>query len=102
MKGILKLVESYIVHTAPIRVGLVLNVTDSRSASGLEDAGVAMQCAMNYIIQLKDAPTALNFLRSVMTRAKDKVTVEDVKEELSKQFNDDPMDILGNLSNNNQ
>lgn len=83
------------IHTAPIRVGLVLNVSDSHSLTGLKDAAVAMQCALNYVTQSKDPATAIGFLRSVMKEAKDRVTVEDVKEQIRKEFSDDPNDILG-------
>lgn len=91
----LKLIESFVIHTAPIRVGLVLNVSDSHSLNGLRDAGVAMQCALNYVTQSKDAATALGFLRTVMKEAKDRVTVEDVKQQIKKEFGEDPTDILG-------
>lgn len=92
---ILKLVESFVIHTAPIRVGLVLNVSDSHSLNGLQDAGVAMQCALNYVTQSKDSATAIAFLRTVMKEAKDRVTVEDVKEQIRKEYSEDPNDILG-------
>lgn len=93
---ILKLIESFVIHTAPIRVGIILNVSDSHSLNGLQDAGVAMQCALNYVTQSKDPATAIAFLRSVMKEAKEHVTVEDVKEQIRKQFGEDPNDILGN------
>lgn len=92
---ILKLVESFVVHTAPIRVGLVLNVSDSHSLNGLQDPGVAMQCALNYVTQVKDPATALGFLRTIMKEAKERVTVDDVKEQIRKEYAEDPNDILG-------
>lgn len=73
----------------------MLNVSDSHSLTGLQDAGVAMQCALNYVTQLKDPATALGFLRTVMKEAKDRVTVEDVKEQIRKEFGEDPSDVLG-------
>lgn len=93
--GVLKLVESFVVHTAPIRVGIVLKVDDSKSINGLQDAGVAMQCALNYVLQAKDGVAALGFINSVLTRADGKVTVDDVKEQIRKQFREDPEEILG-------
>lgn len=56
-----------------------------------------MQCALNYVSQVKDPATALGFLRSVMKLAKeDQVTVDHVKEQIRKEFAEDPTDILGN------
>ncbi|XP_074027064.1 UDP-glucose-glycoprotein glucosyltransferase [Leptinotarsa decemlineata] len=94
-RGVLKLVESFVLHTAPIRVGIVFNVTDSSNLSGLDDAGVAMQCALNYVTQSKDAPTALSFIRTILQAAEERVTVEDVKAHLRSQYDEDPVDILG-------
>lgn len=64
-KGVLKLLESFVVHTAPIRVGLVFAVNSSTSVTGLDDAGVAMVCAYNYVAQQKNPQAALNFINSV-------------------------------------
>lgn len=70
-------------------------MSDSHSLNGLHDAGVAMQCALNYVSQSKDAAAAIGFLRTVMKEAKERVTVEDVKEQIRKEFGEDPTDILG-------
>ncbi|CAH0557003.1 unnamed protein product [Brassicogethes aeneus] len=95
-RGILKLVESFVIHTAPIRVGMVLTVNSSASLDGFKDAGVAMQCAFNYVWQKKGHPAALTFIRTVMGAANGKkVTVDNVKSELKKQFSDDVDDIIG-------
>ncbi|KAJ8942871.1 hypothetical protein NQ314_009935 [Rhamnusium bicolor] len=94
-RELLKLVESFVIHTAPLRIGIVFNVNDSTTLNGLEDAGVAMQCALNYVTQKKDAPTALGFIRSILGSADGKVTVENVKDKLKREYGDDPDDILG-------
>lgn len=96
VRPLFKLIESFVVHVSPIRVGVVFNVNASKSVTGLQDAGVAMLCAFNYVQQSKDALTAFSFLRSIMKRADDnQVTVEDVKKELRSQYSEDPNDILG-------
>lgn len=82
------------VHSAPLRVGIVLSVNSSSSVTGLDDVGVALLCGFNYVMQNKDAVTALSFLHQV-AGSTDKVTVEDVKQYLRKKFDDDPLDILG-------
>lgn len=94
-KDVLKLVESFVIHTAPIRVGIVFKVNDATALNGLKDAGVAMQCALNYVMQKKDGPAALRLINSILDKANEKVTVNDVKEQLMKQYGDDPEDILG-------
>lgn len=96
MKGILKLVESFVVHSAPIRVGLVLSVNHTTGTTGLDDVSVAILCGFNYVAQTSDGVKALNFLNNVLEAAKDeKVTVEDVKSVLEKKFNADVNDVLG-------
>ncbi|CAG9768969.1 unnamed protein product [Ceutorhynchus assimilis] len=99
IRPLLKIVESFVVHATPIRTGLVFKVESSKSVTGLENAGVAMLCAYNYVQQLKDGPTAFAFLRTVMGSSDgEKVTVDDVARELRSQFNEDPQDILGDDS----
>ncbi|XP_018571194.1 UDP-glucose:glycoprotein glucosyltransferase [Anoplophora glabripennis] len=95
IKDVLKLIESFVVHTAPIRVGIVFKVNDTTTLNGLQDAGIAMQCALNYVMQKKDGPAALSLVSAILGRASEKVTVKDVKEQLKKQYGEDPEDILG-------
>lgn len=64
-RGLLKLLESFLTHTAPLRVGLVFSVNSSLTTTGLDDAGVGLLCAFNYVSQKKNSITALNFLISV-------------------------------------
>ncbi|XP_065164353.1 UDP-glucose:glycoprotein glucosyltransferase isoform X2 [Atheta coriaria] len=95
-RTLLKLVESFVIHTAPLRVGLVLSASSSSSLTGLEDAGVAMVCAFNYVSQKKDPAAALNFITTVLGTAKGgDVTVDHIKEQLVKKYSDDPNYILG-------
>lgn len=96
IRGLLKLVESFVYHTAPIRVGFVFAVNSSSAITGLDDAGVAMLCAFNFISQKKSPTSALNFVGSVMSAAKnEKITVADIKSNLKENYNDDIDDILG-------
>ncbi|XP_050308475.1 UDP-glucose:glycoprotein glucosyltransferase isoform X2 [Anthonomus grandis grandis] len=96
IRPLLKIVESFVVHATPIRVGLVFDVDPSKSKNGLQDAGIAMLCAFNYVTQAKDSTAAYAFLTSVMSASDgEKVTVADVKKKLMAEFNDDPDDILG-------
>ena len=58
--------ESFVVHSAPLHVGVVFAVNSSSSVSGLDDAGVAVLCAYNYVSQYKNQKSALNFLQQVL------------------------------------
>lgn len=63
VRPITKLVESFVVHAAPIRVGIVF---DTRKAVGeSENVYRALTCAWNYISQLKKPRDALSFLTDV-------------------------------------
>lgn len=54
-----------------------------------------MQCALNYVMQKKDGSAALRLINSILEKAGEAVTVNDVKEQLKTQYGEDPEDILG-------
>ncbi|XP_026682082.1 LOW QUALITY PROTEIN: UDP-glucose:glycoprotein glucosyltransferase 1-like, partial [Diaphorina citri] len=56
---LLKLIESFYVHSAPLRIGLVFNINPSDEVTGLQDAGVAMLNVFNYIGEIKKPHEAL-------------------------------------------
>lgn len=60
---LIKLVESFYVHTAPLRLGLVFAVNNT--ATGIEDAGVALLNAFNYVAEVKDPYQGLSFITDV-------------------------------------
>lgn len=86
LRPLLKLAESFLVHLAPLRIGLVMSVNPS--ASGTEDAGVAMLNAFNYITEQKDAFNALGFLTDVYAQVKDHrdIQVADVMNTLRQRY----------------
>lgn len=65
-RGVLKLVESLVIHSAPLRVGLVFNVNSSSAVTANTDARVAMVCAFNFVAQKKNPNAALSFLTAVI------------------------------------
>lgn len=67
IRSILKIVESFVIHATPIRTGIVFKVDPSKDVTGLNNAGVAMLCAFNYVQQTQDPPSAYSFIRSVMS-----------------------------------
>lgn len=63
--GLLKLLESFVMHMVPLRVGLVFSVNPTTGVTGLQDASVAVLCAFNYVSQVKTSRAALTFLNNV-------------------------------------
>lgn len=61
---LLKMAESFIVHIAPVRVGLVFSTPPS-PISGLESASVALLNAFNYVAEEKDRYAGLSFITEV-------------------------------------
>lgn len=67
-RPLLKLAESFYVHVAPLRIGLVFAVEPDQSVSGNMDAGVALLNAFNYVSDVKDAYHGLAFITDVSSR----------------------------------
>nr|CAD7409331.1 unnamed protein product [Timema cristinae] len=87
-RPLLKLAESFYVHTAPLRLGLVFAVNPDETVSGLEDPGVAMLNAFNYASEQKDAYSGLAFITDVYAAVKEDrdITVEDVRTQLKSKY----------------
>ena len=82
-RPLLKLLESFYVHRAPVRIGLVLSVDTSLDKTGDNDAGVALANAYNYIATNKDSYDALAFITDVYSKSEDDsedVDLKDVRE----------------------
>ena len=85
-RSLIKLAESFVVHSAPVRLGLVF---DGRKATDdTEDDYRSLVCAFNYITQKKDARSALSFLTDVFTAvdSKQEVRRKHIKMQLKKTF----------------
>ena len=77
---ILKLAESFYVHKAPVRIGIVFAVSQDMSLIGTQDAGVAALEAFNFISQDKSPYEGLSFLTDVIaTVGADKGLQRDLK-----------------------
>uniref|UniRef100_A0A0K2UY63 UDP-glucose:glycoprotein glucosyltransferase n=1 Tax=Lepeophtheirus salmonis TaxID=72036 RepID=A0A0K2UY63_LEPSM len=59
---ILRLLESFYVHSTPLRIGLLFNINSDLSVTGLKDPGVALFQSYNYIAESKGNYEALSFL----------------------------------------
>ncbi|XP_064455820.1 UDP-glucose:glycoprotein glucosyltransferase 1-like isoform X2 [Ornithodoros turicata] len=77
-RDILKLAESFYVHRAPLRIGLVFAVNHNMSATGYDDAGVAMLNAFNFISQDKVPYEGLSFITDIYASTKEEITSDDV------------------------
>jgi UDP-glucose:glycoprotein glucosyltransferase len=64
-RPLLKLAESFYVHVAPLRIGLVFAVDPDQSVTGKMDGGVALLNAFNYVSDVKDAYHGLAFITDV-------------------------------------
>lgn len=62
-RDIAKLVESFVVHSAPVRVGVVFDTRQADSKS--EKVYRSLICAWNYLSQTKRPRDALSFLTDV-------------------------------------
>lgn len=67
-RALLKMLESFYVHRAPTRIGIVFTVNSDVQASGQTDAGVALMNAYNYIAANKEPYDALAFITDVYSR----------------------------------
>uniref|UniRef100_A0A182J6H8 UDP-glucose:glycoprotein glucosyltransferase n=1 Tax=Anopheles atroparvus TaxID=41427 RepID=A0A182J6H8_ANOAO len=81
-RDIVKLAESFVVHMAPVRIGLVF-----RSDEGEDHR--ALTCAFNYVQQKKSATEALGFLTDLFAATDDMKVIRyaDVRAVLRKKFN---------------
>ena len=63
---LLKLAESFYVHKAPVRIGIVFALSEDMNLTGKQDAGVAALQAFNFISQDKSPYEGLSFLTDVI------------------------------------
>uniref|UniRef100_A0A1B0DJK7 Uncharacterized protein n=1 Tax=Phlebotomus papatasi TaxID=29031 RepID=A0A1B0DJK7_PHLPP len=83
-RGILKLAESFVVHSAPVRLGIVL---DFQKAEGERDTIYnAVLRAFNYVTQKKSPREALGFLTDIYSSVKSDrdLTLEDIRTQLKR------------------
>ncbi|KAG8190170.1 hypothetical protein JTE90_008702 [Oedothorax gibbosus] len=91
-RDIFKLAESFYVHKAPVRIGLLFAVkTDS---SGYEDAGVAFLNAYNFISQDKSPYDGLSFITDVYANIDDDITAEGIIAHFKTMYPSEDFDII--------
>ncbi|XP_052784039.1 UDP-glucose:glycoprotein glucosyltransferase 1-like isoform X2 [Mya arenaria] len=92
-RELLKMAESFYVHSVPVRIGVVFLVSGDKDVSGLDDPAVALANAFDYIRQEHDAPKALTFITDVYETANGgEITVAMVTKEFKEQFADEEIE----------
>ncbi|KAL0281658.1 UNVERIFIED_CONTAM: hypothetical protein PYX00_002578 [Menopon gallinae] len=101
-KQLLKFMESFYIHTAPLRLGIVFGVTADTKKNGLNDAGIAILNAFNYISEVKNAYHGLSFITDVYASVAENrdINTKDVHKKFKDKYaNADFNDIFGEDSN---
>ncbi|XP_001353481.3 UDP-glucose:glycoprotein glucosyltransferase [Drosophila pseudoobscura] len=85
-RSVIKLSESFVIHQAPIRLGLVFDAREAGKDTA-EDY-IAITCAFNYVSQKKDARAALSFLTDIYAAVGETKVVkkEHIVKQLTKEF----------------
>jgi UDP-glucose:glycoprotein glucosyltransferase len=64
-RPLLRLAESFLVHQAPLHIGLVFAVNSDPEVSGREDAGVALLEAYNFAAEMGNPQQGLSLITDV-------------------------------------
>ncbi|XP_071037209.1 UDP-glucose:glycoprotein glucosyltransferase 1 [Parasteatoda tepidariorum] len=92
-RDIFKLAESFYVHKAPVRIGLLFSVNSS--ADGLHDGGVAFLNAFNFISQDKSPYDGLSFITEVYANVEDKdITSEKVISQFKTMYPSEDYELI--------
>ncbi|XP_010635932.1 UDP-glucose:glycoprotein glucosyltransferase 1 isoform X1 [Fukomys damarensis] len=80
--------EMFLSNHIPLRIGFIFVVNDSEDVDGMQDAGVAVLRAYNYVVQDMDEYHAFQTLNRIYNKVKtgDKVKVEHVVSVLEKKY----------------
>ncbi|XP_056004849.1 UDP-glucose:glycoprotein glucosyltransferase 1-like isoform X3 [Ostrea edulis] len=94
---LIKMAEAFLVHSAPIRLSIVFIVNFDLEADPLEDVGIAISRAFDYIRQENDFPKALSFVTDVYEKTKgEEITAKVVLKEFKKKYSDaDVNEVFG-------
>ncbi|XP_055856792.1 UDP-glucose:glycoprotein glucosyltransferase [Episyrphus balteatus] len=85
-RSLVKLAESFVIHLAPIRLGLVFDTRQETQETSADY--LAMFCAYNYVSQKKDSRAALSFLTDVFASVKSnkQITQRDIRAQIRSTF----------------
>ncbi|KAG1695917.1 UDP-glucose:glycoprotein glucosyltransferase 1 [Nymphon striatum] len=94
-KFLYKMAESFYVHNAPVRIGLVFAVNPDMAVSGFDDAGVAMLNAFNFISVDESPYDGLSFMTDVYLHVKDEpIEAQHVIQQFKKKYSDEDLELI--------
>ncbi|XP_054718713.1 LOW QUALITY PROTEIN: UDP-glucose:glycoprotein glucosyltransferase 1-like [Uloborus diversus] len=97
-KDIFKLAESFYVHKAPVRIGLLFAVNPDFSVDGFHDTGVAFLNAFNFISQDKTPYDGLAFITEVYANNEDsEISIDSVTSHFKSMYPNEDMDLIFGL-----
>ncbi|XP_053954514.1 UDP-glucose:glycoprotein glucosyltransferase [Anastrepha ludens] len=85
-RNLIKLAESFVIHQAPVRLGLVFDTRNSEKDTAKDYNSII--CAYNFVTQNKDGRSALSFLTDVFATVDttDNVRHKHIRSQLKKTF----------------
>ncbi|XP_013416185.1 UDP-glucose:glycoprotein glucosyltransferase 1 isoform X2 [Lingula anatina] len=94
-RDLLKMAESFYVHNAPIRLGLLFVVNNEKEVDGEQDAGVALYRAFNFVKTANTVSAALSFLTDVFDKVQaGDLTADQVVAEFRSQYQDEDVNMV--------
>jgi len=94
-KALLKMAEAFLVHKAPLRLGIVFSTKKDARVDGFVDPGVALVRAFQLIALDKNNGKALSFLTDVYEKiGSAELTSDAVIAEFSRQYPDEDKELL--------
>ncbi|GIX97388.1 UDP-glucose:glycoprotein glucosyltransferase 1 [Caerostris darwini] len=94
-RDIFKLAESFYVHKAPVRIGLLFTVNPDTKVDGFHDAGVAFLNAFNFISQDKSPYDGLSFITDVYANTEEKdITPDSVIAHFKTIYTSEDLDLV--------
>ncbi|KAK7090839.1 UDP-glucose:glycoprotein glucosyltransferase 1-like isoform X2 [Littorina saxatilis] len=94
-RELLKMAEAFLVHSAPIRLGMILAVNTDLSVTGMDDAGVAFARTFDFIKADQSPAKALSFITDVYEKVgSEEITAESIIAEFSSQYPGEDSDIV--------
>ncbi|GAB1284872.1 UDP-glucose:glycoprotein glucosyltransferase 1 [Apodemus speciosus] len=85
---LISIAEMFLSNHIPLRIGFIFVVSDSEDVDGMQDAGVAVLRAYNYVVQEVDGYHAFQTLTHIYNKVRtgEKVKVEHVVSVLEKKY----------------
>lgn len=94
-RELLKMAEAFYVHSAPIRLGVVMAVNGDSAVTGKQDAGVAFARTFDFIKADQSTAKALSFITDVYEKVgSGEITAKAIIAEFNAQYPGEDMDLV--------